>query len=153
MRTQLSLFPSAAGSDVALPEHRQNDALVWMRSMLQDASVYRITPMGKPRMTQRDRWKKRPVVLRYREFCDQARSLGITLLPSGSHVVFVLPMPASWSKRRKAEMNCQPHQGKPDVDNMIKALMDAIFGEDQHIWDVRISKVWGYKGAILIRRI
>ena len=25
-------------------------------------------PMGKPRMTQRDKWQKRPVVVRYRQY-------------------------------------------------------------------------------------
>ena len=29
--------------------------------------------MGKPRMTQRDKWKKRPCVLRYHAFRDKMR--------------------------------------------------------------------------------
>ncbi len=61
--------------------------------------VYDITPMGKPRMTRADKWKKRPEVLRYRAFCDEVRLQGVELPESGSHVTFILPMPASWGKR------------------------------------------------------
>ena len=32
-----------------------------------------VTPVSKPRMTQRDKWKKRPCVLRYRAYCDALR--------------------------------------------------------------------------------
>ena len=85
--------------------------------------VYDITPMGKPRMTRADKWKKRPEVLRYRAFCDEVRLQGVDLPESGSHVTFILPMPASWSKKKRAELNGKPHQAKPDFDNMMKALI------------------------------
>ncbi|WP_100117023.1 RusA family crossover junction endodeoxyribonuclease [Klebsiella pneumoniae] len=42
---------------------------------------------------------------------------------------------------------------KPDADNMIKALMDALFTDDAHIWDFRVTKVWGESGQILISDI
>lgn len=74
-------------------------------------TVYNILPMGKPRMTRADKWKKRPEVMRYRAFCDHVRLLGIYMPESNSHVTFVLPMPNSWSKKKRAEMNGQPHQG------------------------------------------
>lgn len=66
--------------------------------------VYDITPIGKPRMTQRDKWQKRPPVLRYRAFCDEVRLNHVSLPESGYHVTFILPMPASWSRKRRAEM-------------------------------------------------
>jgi Holliday junction resolvase RusA-like endonuclease len=59
-------------------------------------------------------------------------------------------MPASWSQKKRAVMNGQAHQQKPDVDNMIKALMDALYAEDAHIWDLRVTKLWGESGQILI---
>ncbi|ENA1269270.1 RusA family crossover junction endodeoxyribonuclease, partial [Klebsiella variicola] len=45
------------------------------------------------------------------------------------------------------------HQQKPDADNMIKALMDALFTDDAHIWDFRVTKRWGESGQILISDI
>ncbi|MCS4388898.1 RusA family crossover junction endodeoxyribonuclease [Klebsiella quasipneumoniae] len=115
--------------------------------------IYDITPIGKPRMTRADKWKLRPEVIRYRAFCDEARLRKIHLPDSGAHVTFVMPMPTSWSQKKRAVMNGQAHQQKPDVDNMIKALMDALYAEDAHIWDMRVTKLWGVTGQILISDI
>ncbi len=112
---------------------------------------YSIAPTPKPRMTQRDRWKKRPAVLRYYAFKHQCKSAGIKLQQSGINVVFEIPMPKSWSKKKKAEMVGKPHQQKPDLDNLIKALFDACLDEDCEIWQFTASKVWAETGAILIR--
>lgn len=113
--------------------------------------AYNITPLGKPRMTRADKWKKRPEVLRYRAFCDEVRLKKVTLPESGYHVIFVLPMPPSWSKKKRALMDGKPHQQKPDKDNLEKALLDALFGEDSHIWDGRVTKIWGETGKMIIR--
>ncbi|WP_334254054.1 RusA family crossover junction endodeoxyribonuclease [Mannheimia indoligenes] len=114
---------------------------------------YRITPMGKPRMTRSDKWKQRPEVLRYREFKDEVRLNKVSLPESGYHITFVLPMPKSWSKKKKAEMDGKPHQQKPDKDNLEKALLDALFDDDCRIWDGRVSKVWGETGKIIIKEL
>lgn len=115
--------------------------------------IFDITPMGKPRMTQADKWKKRPEVLRYRAFCDEVRLHNVTLPESGYHVIFVLPMPPSWSKKKRAGHDGQPHQSKPDKDNLEKALLDAIFDDDSKIWDGRVTKIWGEAGQIIIKEI
>lgn len=112
--------------------------------------IYPIVPMGKPRMTRADKWKKRPEVMRYRAFCDEVRIRGVVLPVAGAHVTFILPMPASWSKKKRAEMNGKPHQVKPDKDNLEKALLDALFENDAHIWDLRVTKLWGESGQIII---
>lgn len=111
---------------------------------------YPITPVPKPRMTQRDKWKKRPNVTRYRAYCDEVRLRGIKLPDCGYHVVFVLPMPKSWSKKKRDKMDGQPHQQTPDKDNLEKALLDAIFTDDSTVWDGRVSKIWGIQGKIII---
>ena len=100
--------------------------------------VYDITPMGKPRMTRSDKWRQRECVLKYRAFKDEVRLKRVSISESGSHVTYVLPMPKSWSKLKKSRMDGQPHQQKPDVDNLTKALLDALYKDD--------SKVWGHQG-------
>lgn len=115
--------------------------------------TYLIEPVPKPRQSRSDRWKQRPAVMRYRAFCDDARLCKIHLPESGAHVTFVLPMPASWSKKKRAELNGRPHQQKPDVDNLTKSLLDALFKDDAHIWDVRVSKLWGETGRIIIEEL
>jgi Holliday junction resolvase RusA-like endonuclease len=123
------------------------------REATHKTATYQITPLGKPRMTQRDRWKQRPAVLRYRAFCDAVRASGVELPEAGAHVTFVLPMPRSWSKRKRAEMDGQPHRQKPDVDNLTKALLDAVLKDDAAVWDIRASKRWGQVGQIIVETV
>ena len=92
------------------------------------------------------------MVLRYRAFKDEVRARGLTL-ENGDGLVFVMPMPESWSKKKKVMMDGKPHQQKSDLDNLLKALMDALFEDDAHIWSLsRLEKVWGYNGQIRIYR-
>ena len=111
---------------------------------------YPITPVPKPRMTRRDKWAKRPCVLRYYWFKDLVRSYKVELPTENAHVTFWMPMPRSWSKKKKAEMVGGPHQQTPDLDNMLKALADAVYGDDSIIWDIRVTKRWATTGAIQI---
>lgn len=115
--------------------------------------IYPITPMGKPRMTQSDKWKKRDCVLRYRAFKDEVRLHRVQVPECRAHIIFVLPMPKSWSKEKREEMDGTPHMVKPDKDNLEKALLDAVFREDSQIWDSRVSKFWGTEGKIIIRQL
>jgi Holliday junction resolvase RusA-like endonuclease len=110
--------------------------------------IYPITPQPKVRMTRSDKWRKRPAVVRYFEYCNRLRELGATLPECGSKITFFLPMPQSWSKKKREAMNGKPHQQKPDLDNLIKALCDAIHKEDQHIWQYEACKLWGVEGSI-----
>ena len=110
--------------------------------------IFEILPVPKPRMTQRDKWAKRPPVIRYRAFCDQVRAAGVELPESGAHVIFHMPMPPSWRLKKRLDMAGKPHRQKPDVDNLWKALMDACLDDDSGVWDVRATKLWAVNGAI-----
>lgn len=112
-------------------------------------TLYRITPCPKPRMTQRDKWQKRPCVLRYRAFKDQVRLRRVVLDPP-CRVVFHLPMPASWPEAKKAELDGMPHIQKPDLDNLEKALLDAVHLDDSHVWSIHAEKRWSRKAGIEI---
>ncbi|MDR9934857.1 RusA family crossover junction endodeoxyribonuclease, partial [Enterobacter cloacae] len=56
-------------------------------------------------------------------------------------------------KKTRAAMDGQPQQQKPDLDNLPKALLDALFEDDAPIWDARASKIWGETGMIMIEYI
>lgn len=114
-----------------------------------------IEPMGKPRMTKADRWKKRPCVLRYWEWCDRFRALlkehELTMNPGVLNATFIVKMPNSWSKKKKAYYLDQPHEQRPDVDNMVKAVLDASFKKDEGVHTLRVNKIWGTEAKIIIR--
>ena len=117
--------------------------------------TFNLKPMGKPRMTRRDSWAKRPCVLRYWEFKD---ALNAILSETEQHSdafnmvnygdvyrvdwVAYFPMAKSWSKKKKSLFTGQAHRQKPDRDNVDKAILDAIFKDDSVISDGRLSKRW-----------
>lgn len=116
-----------------------------------------VVPVAAPRMTRSDKWNVRPIVARYRAFKDAlrqgARALNFELPPYGATIVFFLPMPKSWSKRKKEEMAFTPHQmrSRNDSDNLIKGVFDALCPPpkgDGHIYDYRVSKYWDYEGHV-----
>lgn len=101
-------------------------------------------PMGKPRMTQRDKWAKRPCVMRYRAWCDAARVEIPPLTSNASRVDWVafIGIPKSWSVKKKAAHKGKPHRAKPDRDNIDKAILDLLFKDDSGICEGIISKRW-----------
>lgn len=115
--------------------------------------IYHIRPVPKPRMVRSDAWKKRPAVTRYWDFKAHCKLLDLTLPEGAFSVAFVLAMPESWSAKKRAQMAGKPHRQKPDVDNMLKAIFDAVLADDCHIADVRASKWWGEKDCIVIEEI
>lgn len=116
--------------------------------------TFDVTPMGKPRMTQRDKWQQRPVVLRYRALCDEirAQATGFTVADALA-LHFTLPMPKSWSKKKRLALVGQPHQSKPDVDNLVKAVLDALLPDDSRVHTVHATKTWGESGSITITNL
>jgi Holliday junction resolvase RusA-like endonuclease len=40
------------------------------------------------------------------------------------------------------------HQQRPDIDNLLKGLMDALLEEDSHIHTVYSKKVWSDEAGI-----
>lgn len=110
-----------------------------------------VTPVPAPRMTKADAWKKRPAVLRYFAYKDVLREAwGDVDLPERLRLQFVMPMPKSWSGKKRLLMNGEPHQQRPDVDNLQKAVQDSLAIEDSYIWDAHSTKRWGDVGSVTI---
>ena len=59
-------------------------------------------------MTQSDRWRKRPPVVRYFEYANKLKELNPEIDWEPLSLLFVLPMPKSWSKKKRAEMEGEP---------------------------------------------
>lgn len=114
-----------------------------------------INPCPAPRQSRRDRWIKRPCVERYHAFRDRIAEQKIEqkiVLPESPWLWFLIPIPRSWSKRKRADLLYQAHALKPDVDNLLKAFLDGVFRDenDSHVWDLRVTKIWSQAGAIVV---
>lgn len=126
--------------------------------------IFKITPMGKPSFQKSDRWRtlnnpnpkmrQRDVVTRWinfkQEVKGQAKKMEFIMPESGAEIIFIIPMPESWSKKKKSLMNFGPHTQKPDLDNNLKGFFDSVCEEDSYIWQYSPSKLWGYEGRIIV---
>lgn len=62
-------------------------------------------------------------------------------------VFLSVPMPASWSKKKKALAHLKPCVSRPDIDNTLKTVLDALNGiayaDDAQVFSVSASKFYG----------
>ena len=127
--------------------------------------ILNVEQFAKPRMTQRDRWAKRQIVKDYFAFRDTVKQEIERLLALQNNddkkksweeldIGFFIPMPKSWSKKKRSEMAGTPHKQRPDLDNYIKGLLDALLEEDCKVWRVSARKIWvDTEGCITINRV
>lgn len=98
-------------------------------------------PIAKPRMTRQDKWMKRKCVVTYREWANKVKAacppLPVPNVWNGFHLTahFYLSCP----KRRKAD---RPHDVKPDLDNLLKGVLDAILPKDQVVNKMTATKAY-----------
>lgn len=102
--------------------------------------------IGKPRQTRRDKWAKRPAVVRYRAWCDKLRAAVPAEWRFAAPVVFswvaYIACPKSYGKSRSEALAGKPHRQKPDRDNCDKALMDALWEHDERVAVGSMAKYW-----------
>ena len=121
-------------------------------TLIPDLQEIPIHAVPKPRMSQRDKWAKRPCVLRYRAFCDELRLRGARL-PHRFGLTFILAMPDSWPETWKQEMDGKEHLRRPDLANLLKAVEDALVANDEILCAHHNFKYWGRESKILIHRL
>lgn len=79
----------------------------------------------------------------------QAEGRGLTCAPVSLSVVAVFPVPPSWPKaRRLGALDGSVHPAKkPDLDNVVKAVKDALNGvvwlDDSQVVDLHATKRYG----------
>ena len=70
------------------------------------------------------------------------------------HMVFVMPIPKSYSKKKQAALVGASHTKKPDLDNLVKAVLDALngkaFADDSVISSISASKEYGSEPSVWV---
>ncbi|CEG29593.1 RusA family crossover junction endodeoxyribonuclease [Bacillus sp. B-jedd] len=113
-----------------------------------------IEPMGAVRMTQRGKFTSRSALkyLGYKDFIklhvkNGAKGTFFTDGPIEVTITFHMPIPASWSKKRRAAAAGIYHIKKPDADNLVKGVFDSLNGiiwkDDNQVAKVTATKLYG----------
>lgn len=159
-----------SGTSEVLESHRDIGDLLhlsgsgeFMRSWPASAQLFRIEiePMGAVRMTRKGKWVSE-AAQRYLTYKDkigwdirtQMCELETTKKLVVVNVIFYMPIPNSWTKKQKTEAPGEYHTSKPDIDNLVKGLFDAVNGilwaDDKQVVRVNATKVYGEKPGFLM---
>ena len=121
-------------------------------------------PKGRPRMTKRGHVFTPKKTVSYEQSialaAQAAKSkLGGGLLFDGPVMVTVhchFAMPKSWSRKRKEQMLYEPHIQLPDLDNLVKAVLDGlnhtfnVWNDDKQVAAVKATKHWAESSSVLV---
>lgn len=98
----------------------------------------KLRPSGLSRLIRLEKYNEYKVNL-----LGEAKRLNFQIPASGAAITFFIPCPKSWSKKKKKQHHGKLHQSKPDLDNLLKALVDSLVYEDKHIAHYsELSKRW-----------
>ena len=63
-----------------------------------------------------------------------------------------MPVPKSWSQKKQLEALTKPHTKKPDLDNLVKAILDGMNGDayrdDSIIYKFSAYKVYAFEPSV-----
>lgn len=113
-----------------------------IRSNQGDSIFFRIPreqlrPDGLRRLLRLERYNNYKI-----ELLAEAKRNRFELPASGLHVTFYLPMPKTWSKKKKKAHHGFLCQSRPDIDNLIKGFFDSLVSEDKFVANIAASKRW-----------
>ena len=97
----------------------------------------KLRPSGLSRLKRLERYNNYKI-----DLGAEAKSKGFVFPPVGASITFFVPVPPSWSKKKKKLYHGTFHQSKPDLDNLLKALMDSLMAEDKQIAHIELAKRW-----------
>jgi Holliday junction resolvase RusA-like endonuclease len=120
-----------------------------------------VEPMGAVRMTSRGKYIK-PTAIKYLNYKKaiqlhvrgQLKNRPLLSGPLEVNIIFKMPIPTSWSKVKQNRAVGGYHTKKPDSDNMVKGVFDAlnklVWQDDNQVAVVKAIKVYGKPPGIEI---
>lgn len=97
----------------------------------------KLRPAGLKRLLRLERYNKYKV-----DLLAESKAKQFVLPPIGASITFFIPVPNSWSKKKKKLHHGRFHQSKPDIDNLTKAILDSLMTEDKQIAHLEVQKRW-----------
>lgn len=109
----------------------RNGKLVYQRVVVKKDG----TKMIKTRTTRPNYTRQRKYLVGLIEnkkaILEHAKSLNFVFPEDAFAIVVAMPMPKSWTKKKKRAMAYCKHKSKPDSDNIYKNITDAIFYKEK----------------------
>lgn len=97
----------------------------------------KLRPSGLKRLLRLEKYNQYKV-----DLLAEAKRKQFTMPSAGVAIVFYVPVPPSWSKKKKKLFHGKLHQSTPDLDNLFKAFLDSLVSEDKYVASCTISKRW-----------
>jgi Holliday junction resolvase RusA-like endonuclease len=115
----------------------------WVRVTKNDRIFFRI-PIDKLRPSG---LKRRLRIEAYNEYklsvAAEAKRVHFTLPDIGAGIIFYVPVPKSWSKKKKKLHHGSFHHSRPDLKNLLQAFEDSLLSEDKTIaYYTHLGKRW-----------
>lgn len=98
----------------------------------------KLRPAGLKRLLRIERYNQYKV-----DLLTLCKSKGFTIPAQGLCIAYYIPVPKSWSEKKKKLYHGTLHQSTPDIDNLTKAAFDSLVAEDKFIGHIgSITKRW-----------
>ena len=97
----------------------------------------KLRPSGLSRLMRLEKYNQYKI-----DLAAEAKRKQFILPPIGASITFFIPVPVSWSKKKKALHHGRFHQSKPDIDNLQKAFLDSLMAEDKQVAHLEVQKRW-----------
>jgi Holliday junction resolvase RusA-like endonuclease len=117
--------------------------VTWVRVTFNDRWFFRIpfdklSPAGKARRLRLDKYNDYKHSL-----LAEAKRLRFDYPNIGAGIMFCLPMPKKWSKKKRRAAHGNFHDKRPDLKNLLSAFEDALMAEDKGIaYYTHLGKRW-----------
>lgn len=115
----------------------------WCRVTQRDKIFFRIPfdqlyPSGKKRKLRIQRYNDYKVAV-----AAEAKRKQFELPTIGAGIIFFIPVPKSWSKKKKKLHHGQFHGSTPDLKNLLQAFEDSLMTQDKGIaYYTHLGKRW-----------
>ncbi len=108
-------------------------ACTWVRVTANDRIFFRIPrdklrPSGLKRLLRIEKYNQYKV-----DLLATAKEKQFVIPAQGAGVTFFMPMPKSWSQKKRKLYHGTLHQQRPDLKNLLSAWEDALCIEDKYI--------------------
>lgn len=105
----------------------------FIRTTANDRIFFRIPreklhPPGLKRLLRIERYNNYKL-----DISAEAKRKHFTMPAAGAGFTFYIPLPKSWSKKKRKQYHGTFMQSTPDLDNYTKAVIDSLLSEDKYI--------------------